>query len=294
MIDVSLLIEVAVAPKAKADWARLSTALAILAQEDSCFRCSVDPASELIILKVFDEVQLEGKVDLLRRVHGLDIIVGTPQVAYRETVTRTVEIDHTHKIQLGAAGQFARVRIRFDPLPSGMGYAFQNDAESVPSTFVSGVECGLNAVRRNGVLAGYPLIDFRATLIEGVFHEVDSSESTFEIAASAALRALKERKAVALLEPMMKVEIVTPEEFLVGVIGALNARRGQVLSADKRSDAEVIVAVVPLVAMLGYSKVLAAMSNKRAELKMAFSHYETALLTDNEPPPYRPAAGKRA
>ncbi|MBP6012231.1 MAG: elongation factor G [Alphaproteobacteria bacterium] len=270
------VIEVAIEPKTKADQEKMGVALARLAQEDPSFRVSVDQESGQTILKGMGELHLDIKVDILRRTYKVDANIGAPQVAYRETLTKKVEIDYTHKKQTGGSGQFARVKIVFEPMPAGTGFEFENDivGGSVPKEYVPGVEKGLNASRDNGVLAGFPLIDFKATLIDGAYHEVDSNVLTFEIATRAAFRELKERKAVKLLEPVMKVEVVTPDEFMGGVIGDLNARRGQVQGTDQRGNAQVVTAIVPLANMFGYVNNLRSMSQGRASYSMQFDHYE--------------------
>jgi elongation factor G len=270
------VISVAIEPKTKGDQEKMGVALARLAQEDPSFRVSVDEESGQTILRGMGELHLDIKVDILRRTYKVDCNIGAPQVAYRETLTKSVEIDYTHKKQTGGSGQFARVKIVFEPLAAGEGFTFENDivGGSVPKEYVPGVEKGLNASRENGVLAGFPLIDFKATLIDGAYHEVDSNVLTFEIASRAAFRELKERKAVKLLEPMMKVEVVTPEDFMGGVIGDLNSRRGQVQGTDQRGNAQVITAMVPLANMFGYVNTLRSMSQGRASYSMQFDHYE--------------------
>jgi elongation factor G len=270
------VISVAIEPKTKGDQEKMGVALARLAQEDPSFRVSVDEESGQTILKGMGELHLDIKVDILRRTYKVEANIGAPQVAYRETLTKSVEIDYTHKKQTGGSGQFARVKIVFEPLAAGSGFMFENDivGGSVPKEYVPGVEKGLNASRENGVLAGFPLIDFKATLIDGAYHEVDSNVLTFEIASRAAFRELKERKAVKLLEPMMKVEVVTPEDFMGGVIGDLNSRRGQVQGTDQRGNAQVITAMVPLANMFGYVNTLRSMSQGRASYSMQFDHYE--------------------
>ena len=270
------VISVAIEPKTKGDQEKMGVALARLAQEDPSFRVSVDEESGQTILKGMGELHLDIKVDILRRTYKVEANIGAPQVAYRETLTKSVEIDYTHKKQTGGSGQFARVKIVFEPLAAGSGFMFENDivGGSVPKEYVPGVEKGLNASRENGVLAGFPLIDFKATLIDGAYHEVDSNVLTFEIASRAAFRELKERKAVKLLEPMMKVEVVTPEDFMGGVIGDLNSRRGQVQGTNQRGNAQVITAMVPLANMFGYVNTLRSMSQGRASYSMQFDHYE--------------------
>jgi elongation factor G len=270
------VISVAIEPKTKGDQEKMGAALARLAQEDPSFRVSVDEESGQTILRGMGELHLDIKVDILRRTYKVDCNIGAPEVAYRETLTKAVEIDYTHKKQTGGSGQFARVKIAFEPLAAGSGFIFENDVVggSVPKEYVPGVEKGLNASKDSGVLAGFPLIDFKATLVDGAYHEVDSNVLTFEIASRAAFRELKERKAVKLLEPMMKVEVVTPEDFMGGVIGDLNSRRGQVQGTDQRGNAQVITAMVPLANMFGYVNTLRSMSQGRASYSMTFDHYE--------------------
>jgi len=270
------VISVAIEPKTKADQEKMGVALARLAQEDPSFRVFVDEESGQTILRGMGELHLDIKVDILRRTYKVEANIGAPQVAYRETLTKAVEIDYTHKKQTGGSGQFARVRIAFEPLAAGSGFIFENEVVggAVPKEYVPGVEKGLNASRENGVLAGFPLIDFKATLVDGAYHEVDSNVLTFEIASRAAFRELKERKAVKLLEPVMKVEVVTPDDFMGGVIGDLNSRRGQVQGTDQRGNAQVITAIVPLANMFGYVNNLRSMSQGRASYSMTFDHYE--------------------
>jgi elongation factor G len=269
------VIEVAIEPKTKADQEKMGVALARLAQEDPSFRVSVDQESGQTILKGMGELHLDIKVDILRRTYKVEANIGAPQVAYRETLTKPVEIDYTHKKQTGGSGQFARVKIVFEPLAAGSGFVFENEivGGAIPKEYIPGVEKGLNASRDSGPLAGFPLIDFRATLVDGAYHEVDSNVLTFEIASRAAFRELKERKAVKLLEPMMKVEVVTPDEFIGGVIGDLNARRGQVQGTDQRGNAQIVTAMVPLANMFGYVNNLRSMSQGRASYSMQFDHY---------------------
>ncbi|HAJ46852.1 MAG TPA: elongation factor G, partial [Alphaproteobacteria bacterium] len=243
---------------------------------DPSFRVSTDSESGQTILKGMGELHLEIKVDILRRTYKVEANIGAPQVAYRETLTKTVEIDYTHKKQTGGSGQFARVKIVFEPQEAGKGYEFTNEivGGAVPREYVPGVEKGLAAQKEQGVLAGFPLIDFKASLVDGAYHEVDSNVLTFEIAARAAFRELKEKKAVKLLEPIMKVEVVTPEDWVGSVIGDLNSRRGQIQGQDMRGNATVINAMVPLANMFGYVNTLRSMTQGRASYSMVFDHYE--------------------
>ena len=270
------VIEVAVEPKTKADQEKMSTALARLAQEDPSFRITVDPESAQTVIKGMGELHLEVLVDRMRREFGVDANVGAPQVAYRETISKTAEIDYTHKKQTGGSGQYARVKIRFEPLPSGSGYEFESAVTggSVPREFIPGVEKGLKSSNDVGVLAGFPMIDYKATLYDGDSHDVDSSVMAFEIAARAAYREGILKCGPKLLEPVMRVEAVTPEEYMGDIIGDLNSRRGQVTSMDSRGNARVINAEVPLANMFGYVNNLRSMSQGRAQFTMHFDHYE--------------------
>ena len=269
-------IEVAIEPKTKADQEKIGMALVRLAQEDPSFRVSTDQESGQTILKGMGELHLEIKVDILRRTYKVDANVGAPQVAYRETLSKPVTVKYTHKKQTGGSGQFAEVTIDFAPLPPGSGFVFENDivGGSIPKEFIPSVEKGLKAQKESGLLAGFPVIDFSATLTDGKYHEVDSNALTFDIAARAAFRELASRGAVKLLEPIMKVEVVTPEDFLGGVIGDLNSRRGQVQGTDSRGNAQVVTAMVPLANMFGYINTLRSMSQGRAQYSMQFDHYE--------------------
>ena len=270
------VIEVAIEPKTKGDQEKMGMALVRLAQEDPSFRVSTDQESGQTILKGMGELHLEIKVDILKRTYKVDANVGAPQVAYRETLTKPVTIDYTHKKQTGGSGQFARVKIEYEPLQPGEGFVFENKivGGSVPKEFIPSVEKGIKAQKESGLLAGFPVIDFKATLVDGAYHEVDSNALTFDIAARASFRELTSKGAVKLLEPIMKVEVVTPEDFLGGVIGDLNSRRGQVQGTDARGNAQVVTAMVPLANMFGYINALRSMSQGRAQYSMQFDHYE--------------------
>jgi elongation factor G len=270
------VIEVAIEPKTKADQEKMGMALVRLAQEDPSFRVTTDQESGQTILKGMGELHLEIKVDILKRTYKVDANVGAPQVAYRETLSKPVTVKYTHKKQTGGSGQFAEVTIEFEPLPPGSGFVFENEVVggSIPKEFIPSVEKGLKAQKESGLLAGFPVIDFQAKLVDGKYHEVDSNALTFDIAARAAFRELASRGAVKLLEPIMKVEVVTPEDFLGGVIGDLNSRRGQVQGTDSRGNAQVVTAMVPLANMFGYINTLRSMSQGRAQYSMQFDHYE--------------------
>ncbi|MBK1666866.1 elongation factor G [Rhodovibrio sodomensis] len=270
------VIEVAVEPKSKADQEKMGQALGRLAQEDPSFQVQTDVESGQTVIKGMGELHLDILVDRLRREFKVDANVGAPQVAYRETISQRAEIDHTHKKQTGGAGQFARVKIVFEPLEAGEGFQFENATVggSVPKDYVPGVERGLQNAREGGVIAGFPVIDFKATLVDGASHDVDSSIMAFEVATRQAFRdGIKKAKPV-LLEPVMKVEVVTPDEYMGDIIGDLNSRRGSVGAMDHRGNARVINAEVPLANMFGYVKTLRSMSQGRAQFTMHFSHYD--------------------
>jgi elongation factor G len=270
------VIEVAVEPKSKADIEKMGMALSRLAAEDPSFRVTTDQESGQTIIKGMGELHLEIIVDRMRREFKVEANVGAPQVAYRETITRTYEVDYTHKKQSGGSGQYARVKIRFEPLPPGSGYQFESEVVggSVPKEYIPGVQKGLNSSIDTGVLAGFPVIDFKATLTDGAYHDVDSSALAFEIASRAAFREGLPHAGPKLLEPIMKVEVVTPEDYMGDVIGDLNSRRGQVGGMDSRGNARVISAMVPLANMFGYVNTLRSMTQGRAQFSMEFHHYE--------------------
>ena len=270
------VIEIAIEPKSKADQEKLGLALAKLAAEDPSFRVSTDQESGQTILKGMGELHLDIKVDILRRTYKVDANIGAPQVAYRETITKKVEIDYTHKKQTGGTGQFARVKLVIQPNEQGAGFAFDSKVVggSVPREYIPGVEKGLQSVIGAGVIAGFPVVDVKVELIDGAFHEVDSSALAFEIASRAALREGLQKGGSVLLEPVMKVEVVTPEDYTGSVIGDLNSRRGQIQGQDMRGNAVVINAMVPLANMFGYVNTLRGMSQGRANYTMQFDHYE--------------------
>ena len=270
------VIEIAIEPKSKADQEKLGVALQKLAAEDPSFRVSTDQESGQTILKGMGELHLDIKVDILRRTYKVDANIGAPQVAYREKLTRKVEQDYTHKKQTGGTGQFARVKIIFEPNEAGAGNLFESKivGGAVPKEFVPGVEKGINSVMGAGILAGFPVVDVKATLIDGAFHDVDSSVLAFEIASRAAFREALQKGGSVLLEPIMKVEVVTPEEYTGSCIGDLNSRRGQIQGQDVRGNANVINAMVPLANMFGYVNQLRSFSQGRATFTMQFDHYE--------------------
>ena len=270
------VIEIAIEPKSKADQEKLGVALQKLAAEDPSFRVSTDQQSGQTILKGMGELHLDIKVDILRRTYKVDANIGAPQVAYREKLTRRVEQDYTHKKQTGGTGQFARVKIIFEPNEAGAGNVFESKVigGAVPKEYVPGVEKGINSVMGAGILAGFPVVDVKATLIDGAFHDVDSSVLAFEIASRAAFREALQKGGSVLLEPIMKVEVVTPEEYTGSCIGDLNSRRGQIQGQDVRGNANVINAMVPLANMFGYVNQLRSFSQGRATFTMQFDHYE--------------------
>jgi elongation factor G len=270
------VIEIAIEPKSKADQEKLGVALAKLAAEDPSFRVSTDQESGQTILKGMGELHLDIKVDILRRTYKVDANIGAPQVAYREKLTKRVEINHTHKKQTGGTGQFAKVTIVFEPSEPGVGSSFESKVVggSVPKEYIPGVEKGINSVMGSGILAGFPVVDVKATLIDGAYHDVDSSALAFEIASRAAFREALQKGGAVLLEPIMKVEVVTPEEHTGYVMGDLLSRRGQVLGQDMRANAAVINAMVPLANMFGYVNNLRSGTQGRANFTMQFDHYE--------------------
>ena len=270
------VIEIAVEPKTKADQEKMSQALQRLAAEDPSFRVQTDIESGQTIIKGMGELHLDIIVDRMKREFKVDANIGAPQVAYRETISRAGKIDYTHKKQTGGSGQFARVIMEFEPQEPGEGFSFESKivGGSVPKEYIPGVSKGLDTARESGALAGYPVIDFKATLIDGGFHDVDSSVLAFEIAARAAFREAMDKCGAVLLEPVMNVEVVTPEEYMGDVIGDLNARRGMVQGTEPRGNAQVITAMVPLANMFGYINTLRSMSQGRAQYTMQFDHYE--------------------
>ncbi len=270
------VIEIAIEPKSKADQEKLGVALAKLAAEDPSFRVSTDPESGQTILKGMGELHLDIKVDILRRTYKVDANIGAPQVAYREKLTRREVIDYVHKKQTGGSGQFARVKIIFEPNEAGKGSNFESQiiGGTVPKEFIPGVEKGINSVMGSGILAGFPVVDVKATLVDGAYHDVDLSVLAFEIAARAAFREALRKGGSVLLEPIMKVEVTTPEDYTGSVMGDLLGRRGQVQGQDMRGNAVVINAMVPLANMFGYVNQLRSFSQGRANYSMQFDHYE--------------------
>lgn len=270
------VIELAIEPKSKADQEKLGIALQRLAAEDPSFRTKSDEESGQTIIAGMGELHLDILVDRMKREFNVEANIGAPQVAYRESLSQAGLVDYTHKKQSGGSGQFARVKIEFEPNEAGAGFEFESKivGGNVPKEYIPGVEKGLKSVMDNGLLAGFPVIDVKATLVDGAYHDVDSSVLAFEIAARAAFREAKHECAPKLLEPIMKVEVVTPDEYTGGVIGDLNSRRGQIAGQEMRGNATVVNAMVPLANMFGYVNNLRSATQGRAQFTMQFDHYE--------------------
>src|ERR1700688_2849085 len=289
------VIEIAIEPKSKADQEKLGVALAKLVAEDPSFRVHTDQESGQTIIKGMGELHLDIKVDILRRTYKVDANIGAPQVAYREKITRSATVDYVHKKQTGGHGQFARIKIVAEPNTPGAGFAFENEivGGSVPREFIPAVEKGLEGQLTSGVIAGFPVVDLKVALVDGASHDVDSSAMAFEIAARAAMREALQKGGSVLLEPIMKVEVVTPEDYTGSVIGDLNSRRGQIQGQDMRGNANVIAAMVPLANMFSYVNNLRSMSQGRATFTIQFDHYAAVPLPPDDDPPFRPAIGMR-
>ena len=270
------VIEIAVEPKTKNDQEKMSQGLARLAAEDPSFRVETDLESGQTIMKGMGELHLDILVDRLKREFKVEANIGAPQVAYRETIGHEVEHTYTHKKQSGGSGQFAEVKMIISPTEPGEGYSFESRivGGSVPKEYIPGVEKGINSVMDSGPLAGFPVIDFKVALIDGKFHDVDSSVLAFEIAARMCMREGMRKAGAKLLEPMMRVEVVTPEEYTGNIIGDLTSRRGQVQGQEPRGNAIAIDAFVPLANMFGYINNLRSMSSGRAQFTMIFDHYD--------------------
>ncbi len=270
------VIEIAVEPKTKADQEKMSTGLARLAAEDPSFRVETDFESGQVIMKGMGELHLDILVDRLKREFKVEANIGAPQVAYRETIGHEVEHSYTHKKQSGGSGQFAEVKMIITPTEPGEGYSFESRivGGSVPKEYIPGVEKGILSVMDSGPLAGFPVIDFKVALIDGKFHDVDSSVLAFEIAGRMCMREGMRRAGAKMLEPIMKVEVITPEEYTGGIIGDLTSRRGQVTGQEQRGNAIAIECMVPLANMFGYINTLRSMSSGRANFSMQFDHYD--------------------
>jgi elongation factor G len=272
---------------------RVRQALAALIESDPQLSYDVDPESGQMILKGLGELELETAILRLRDAFKLGLKIGAPQVAYRETITRTVQHAYTHKSQANGTGQFAKVNIRFEALPPESGFVFENASNALPAEYVAAVEAGVTSAKTNGVIAGFPLIDVKATLIDGQHHDTDSSAWIFEMAARACFREAIPKAGPKVLEPMMKVEVVTPEEFLGSVIGDLNSRRGMVTGLVSRDGAQVVTAIVPLANMLGYGCSLQSMCQGDARFTLQFDHYEQIPSSPDDPDTFPPAMALR-
>ena len=276
MIFPDPVIDIAVEPKSKADQEKMGLALQRLAAEDPSFRVKSDEESGQTIISGMGELHLDILVDRMKREFKVEANIGQPQVAYRETITRSAEIDYTHKKQSGGSGQFARVKLTIEPNEVGAGFTFESKivGGSVPKEYIPGVSKGIESVMGAGILAGFPIVDVKATLTDGAYHDVDSSVLAFEIAGRAAFREGLQKAAAKLLEPIMKVEVTTPEDYMGDVIGDLNSRRGQIQGTESRGVVQVVNAFVPLANMFGYVNSLRSMSQGRAQYTMVFDHYE--------------------
>ena len=270
------VIELSVEPKTKADQEKMGVALNRLAAEDPSFRVSTDHESGQTIIKGMGELHLDILVDRMKREFKVEANVGAPQVAYRESLAKPVEVDYTHKKQSGGSGQFGRVKVQVTPGERGSGVTFTDEIKggNIPREYIPAVEKGFRESAENGHMIGFPIIDFDIKLVDGAYHDVDSSALAFEIAGRAAMREVAAKAGIKLLEPVMKVEVVTPEEFMGDVIGDLNSRRGQIQGTDSRGNAQVVDAIVPLANMFGYVNQLRSFTQGRAQYSMQFSHYE--------------------
>merc|ERR1712205_202313 len=274
------VIKVAVEPKTKADQQKMSEALIRLAAEDPSFRFSRDEETGQTLIEGMGELHLEIIVDRMMREFNVDANVGAPQVSYREAITRPAEVDYTHKKQSGGSGQYARVKIQFEPKDmseeDGMDFKFETDIKggSVPREYIPGVQKGIESVLGQGVVAGFPVLGMKATLIDGAYHDVDSSVMAFEIAGRAATREGLRKARPRLMEPLMQVDVVTPEEYMGDIIGDINARRGQVGDLGERGNTKTISALVPLANMFQYVSTLRSMSKGRANYSMKLANYD--------------------
>jgi elongation factor G len=270
------VIEISVEPKSKADQEKLASALLRMAQEDPAFRVSVDGEAGRTIIKGIGELHLEILTDRLKREFRVEAKFGSPQVAYRETIGQPAEVDYTHRRHVGAASQFARVKLALEPLRSGAGLQFENRlaAGVLSKEFVQAVAAGIESVRENGVLAGFPVTDLTVALVDGSAHDIDSSALAFELAAASAFREGLGKARPVLLEPIMSVEVVTPEEFSGSVDNDLRSRRGRIEAMDQRGNAAVLTAMAPLAKLFGYVNTLRSISQGRAHHAMQFDHYE--------------------
>jgi elongation factor G len=269
------VVDVAIEPRSKADEEKMSVALQRLSEEDPTFRVRTDEETAQTVISGMGELHLEIIVDRMKREFAVEANVGKPQVAYRETITAPADQRHRFVRQTGGKGMFGDVSIRIEPRPPGSGFLFENEIVGgvIPKEYIPAVEKGIRSVAEGGVLAGFPVIDFKAVLFDGAYHDVDSSALAFEIAARAAFREVAQKAAVKLLEPIMRVEVVTPEDFVGDVMGDLSSRRGQLTGTEQRGNAQVISAMVPLANMFGYVNNLRSMTQGRATYTMHFDHY---------------------
>ena len=270
------VIELSVEPKTKADQEKMGVALNRLAAEDPSFRVSTDHESGQTIIKGMGELHLDILVDRMKREFKVEANVGAPQVAYREYLGKPVDVDYTHKKQSGGSGQFGRVKVKVTPGERGQGFVFEDEIKggNIPKEYIPAIEKGFREQAESGHLVGFPIIDFTVTLYDGAYHDVDSSAIAFEIAGRGAMREVADRSGIKLLEPIMKVEVVTPEDYLGDVIGDLNSRRGQIQGTDTRGNAQAVEANVPLANMFGYVNELRSFTQGRAQYSMQFSHYD--------------------
>jgi elongation factor G len=278
------VIDVAIEPKTQADQQSLAKALQAMLREDPSLRLRQDADSGQTILSGMGELQLEVSIEKLRARHGVDVAVGRPQVAYRETISTESEVHHVHKKQSGGPGQFADLTLRLAPLARGEGFRFVNETVggAIPREFVPAIEAGIRRAAQVGVVAGFPTVDFEATVLDGGFHERDSSSLAFELAAAAAFREAAARATPLVLEPIMAVEVITPTDHLGDVIGDLHRRRGNVQGQAPRGNASVVTATVPLKEMFGYIGHLRAMTSGRAQYSMQTSHYDLAPARERQ------------
>lgn len=280
-------VEMAVESKMAANHEQMMNALQELAGDDPSFHAEIEPESGQTIVKGMSEAHLDIKIDILRRQYMIDVNIGAPQVIYRETITRRAVVDYTHKKQSGDTSQFARVKLVVEPGEENSGLVIETETggSAVPVEFLPGVERGLQSVLTSGTIVGYGMIDMKVSLSDGAYHQSDSSEIAFEIASRAAAREAIAKAGPVLLEPIMKIEVVSPEEFLQSIINDLIARRGRVADTTSRGDAQVVNASVPLAQMFGYARNLHSMTQGRAVYTMAFDHYEIAGSSSNNPGP---------
>ena len=290
------LIEIAIEPKSKADQEKLGVVLAKFAAEDPGFETSVDHESGQIILRGVSESQLGAKLDALKPIHGIDARVGAPQVAFRECITQPAEVEFTYKRQPPVSGRFAAVKLGIEPNEAGKGNQFESKLAdgAVPEKYIPGVRKGIESVLTSGVVAGFPVVDVRVTLLDGKYHDVDSSVMAFEIAARAAFRDALQKAHPVLLEPIVSVEIVAPQDCVASIISDLNLRHGRIRDQDVRGHGVVIRAIVPLSKMFGYGNELSSMSQGRGAFTMRLDHYAPAPPLPDGDPPFRPAMGMRA